>query len=229
MLKLILSIKRATFRDNDPRAARANAEYEAKRPAALARGRYTCQACGYTTTETNRNMDIHHKDDNHHNNNDDNLVCACHMCHPYQHVGQAGLSTTPAESMGKKTLIASIKELSASDLNLLQRAIGAALLDPTEAPIAEEILKTLVMRADPVKDDFGTWSPGDFAAAMARLTPEEYASREEVIQDLRLIFKKSELLRFGRELLADNPSMPVASWAAIERSVLARKTARSPT
>lgn len=226
MLKLILSIKRSTFRENDPRASKANAEAKAKRPLALARGNYKCQGCGYTTSSAEPKMDIHHKDDDHHNNSDENLVCACHACHAYQHVGQVGGKDSPGEDLGDKTILAEVPELSAADFNLLQRAIGAALNDPKEAVMAERLLNVLAERIKPVVADFRTCEPIKFAQAMAQLSPQEYESREEVVKDLRLIFKTTKLKDFGGEFLADNPSMPVESWEAIERSVMSRKAAR---
>jgi intracellular multiplication protein IcmJ len=227
MLKLILSIKRLTFRDNDPKASRADAEAKAKRPAALARGRYTCQACGYVTNKADPKMDIHHLDDDHHNNRDDNLVCACHVCHPYQHVGQTGQGSNgdkiEAENLGKATFLVSVPEVNAANFNLLQRAIGAALLDPKEAPYAQEIMKILANRVKPVEAEFGTYEPVDFAAAMARLSNDEYERREEVMWDLRLLFGASSLKKFGQQLLNDHPALAVRQWEALERSVMSRK------
>lgn len=227
MLKLLLSIKRTTFRANDPRSSHADAEYRAKRPAALARGHYTCSACGYVTSAANGHMEIHHKDDNHHNNTDDNLVCACETCHPYQHVGQTAQSDIAGEKLGDASLIACVPEIEADDFNLLQRALGAALTDPEEAQVARRLYKLFAGRADLVEADFGSFKPKVFAAAMSKLSASEYQDRESVIGDLRLLYAMPQLKKVGQQLLADNPSMAVKSWPNVERTVMARKVTRT--
>lgn len=219
LLALVLGIKRLRFRENDPRRGRADAEFSAKRSGVLAKHSYTCQACAYTSKES-AHLDVHHLDDNHHNNEDDNLVPGCHTCHPYQHVGELVRRTDiPGEGLGKATLVAAIPEISAVDMNLLQRAIGAALLDEKEAPMARKMIEVLSQRASEVKSEFGTFKPADFAAAMAQLTDDQYAVREDVISDLRLLFNQPTLEKLGREMVRDYPAMPLSSWTAVASGV----------
>lgn len=176
-------------------------------------------------------MDVHHVDDNHANNAFENLAAACHTCHPYQHIGelvrheQSSKQTAGplrAEDLGHRTLLASIPEVSAADLNLLQRAIGAALADPSEAPIAQEMLQRLAARASWLEADVGTFKPADFAAALAKLDDAAYGHREDAISDIRLLFNADTLQALGRELLADYPSLPPSTWAAMERGAAAQ-------
>lgn len=220
MLSLILGIKRSRFREGDSRREKADAEFAAKRPAALMRHKFMCQACGYESKEP-VNLDVHHFDDDHHNNADDNLLPACHTCHPYQHIGELVKRVgVKGEGLGAETLIATIPEISASDLNLLQRAIGVALLDEKEAPVAKEMIKILGDRAYWTKSEFGTYKPGDFAAAMWKLTDEEYGARDEVISDQRLLFNEKYLMELGREMVANYPSMPLSSWPDVAKGVM---------
>lgn len=223
-MELILGVKRSRFRGNDSRAARADAEFAAKRKPALVRQGYKCVACGYKSSDAFAHLDIHHADDDHHNNDDENLLVGCHTCHPYQHVGELVRRTDiPAEGLGKRTLIASIPEISASDLNLLQRAIGAALSEPQEAEFAKQMMNAIADRHMYVKADFGSSAPADFAAGMAVLTNEEYAHRGEAIADLRLLFNVDVLKILGGEFIKDNPSMPVNRWDAVFKTVESRK------
>ena len=212
LLSLVLGIKRLRFRDGDPRRQRADAEFSAKRGNVLAKHSYTCQACSYMSKQS-AHLDVHHVDDNHHNNEDANLAPACHTCHPYQHVGELVRRTDiGGEGLGKSTLIACIPEVSALNLNLLQRVLGVALLDEKEAPIARQIIEHLAERAGWVKAEFGTFKPADFAGAFAALSDEQYIGRTEVIDDLRLLFNEDTLMKLGREMALDCPAMPVAAW-----------------
>jgi hypothetical protein len=218
-LPLLLGVKRRRFRDNDARTARADAEFAAKRPGILVKHRFTCKGCDYESKES-AHLDVHHLDDNHHNNDDLNLCPACHTCHPYQHVGElVRRSDVAGEGLGKATLIAAIPEIEPSDLNLLQRAIGMALLDEKEAPIARQMIEFLAERSVWVKAEFGTFKPADFAGAFAALTDEQYANRRDAISDLRLLFNEETLRKLGREMARDFPAMPVASWPDVSRGV----------
>ncbi len=231
LLSLIIGIKRSVFRANDPRRLRSDAEFRARRPHALARNQHRCAGCGYESKQGGH-LDVHHLDDNHDNNADENLVPACHACHPYQHVGELAKRnrSDPAdvemggEGLGRQSLLALIPELDPADLNLLQRAIGVALLDPQLAPIARKLHSRLEKRAGWVVAEFGTCKPADFAAAMSRLSDDEYAFREDSVADVRLLFSEMHLNKMGRQFLVDNPSMPIASWPMVADGVAQRST-----
>ena len=203
------------FRDADPRRQRADAEFSAKRGGVLAKHNYTCQGCRYTSRES-MHLDVHHVDDNHHNNDDANLVPACHTCHPYQHIGELVRRTDiGGEGLGKVTLVASIPEIDSVNLNLLQRALGVALLDPAEEPVARQIIEHLGERANWVKAEFGSYRPADFAACFSRLSDVEYVNRVSVIDDLRVLFNVETLKKIGREMALDCPALPVAVWGDV--------------
>lgn len=229
LLSLIIGIKRSVFRANDPRRLRSDAEFRARRPHALAKHQHRCAGCGYESKQGGH-LDVHHLDDNHDNNAEDNLVPACHACHPYQHVGELARRSRsdPAdvemggEGLGKQSLLIVVPELDASDLNLLQRAIGVALLDPELADVALRLHARLETRAGWAIAEFGTCKPADFAAAMARLSDDEYAFRDEAVADVRLLFSKEHLNKMGRQFLVDNPSMPIASWPMVAEGVAQR-------
>lgn len=223
MLRLLIGIKRSIFRADDQRHKKADAAFAAKRPGILSKHKMTCAGCAYES-KVGKSLDVHHRDDNHHNNDDDNLVPACHTCHPYQHVGEiVRRADVPGEGLGKSTLIAGIPELSARDCNLLQRALGVALHDEKEAPMAREIIKALATRAEWAKSEFGTFRPADFAGAMAALKPDEYEAREDAINDMRILFSETTLKKLGSQMQQDYPSMPLSSWPAVAEGASRRE------
>lgn len=206
----------AYYRANSALRDRADAEYKAVRPASMAKGKYTCVYCNWVSREHN---ECHHKDGNHANNDQSNHLVVDSLCHGYHHIGQrASQERFSADNLGDKTLIAAIPELTAEDLNLLQRAIGVALLDEGEdKEIAREILQILSDRATAVKNALGTFRPGDIAAAMARLSDMQYEERDAVCAPMRVLFRQDLLEAEGRKFKKDYPGLPLESWPAIFR------------
>ncbi len=214
---LILSIKRSQFRANDRGAAAADAEYRTARPRALESQGWRCYACRLVSKLTN---EIHHLG-RHDDNRPEQLKCACWLCHAYGHVGQAavgpGGSDSSVEALGRKTVMGYVPELSATDLNNLQRVLGLALLDAGEKAMAEEIAKHLMARAKPVQESWGSYHPADFALCMARLPEDMYEARDEPLAGLRLIFNFGFLKDYASRLLQERnwQAMPVRTWATL--------------
>jgi intracellular multiplication protein IcmJ len=220
-LTLVPGIKRGLARRDDARAEVADAALRARRPAVLQRFRNQCAGCGYTA-KVAAHLDVHHLNDNHADNDDANLVAACHVCHPYQHVGEVSVRADAwAEGLGKKSGLAHLPELQARDLNLLLRAVGAAMLDPATREDATEIYEELMARTEVTSTRLGAWKAADFAAAMAQLTDEQYAHRSKVLEPERLVFSERVMEAIGREFVADYPSLPVAAWPAVAKTMTA--------
>lgn len=223
--ELLISVIRdmRLFRANNPARDRANAEYEARRPLAMDRGRNTCVWCGHKSTSN----ECHHIDGNHANNADENLAVVDALCHAYQHVGQAATQNIGrADSLRDRTILAAIPELTPQSLNLLQRAIGAALLDEAEAPYAKAILSALTDRRKPTAQAYGSWETGDFAAVMALMEQDSYDARAPAVRSLRLLFHTDVLRAEGAKFLRDIPSLPVREWTAAYAPVA---STRSPS
>lgn len=219
-LPLILGIKRKRARQSDAQADAADAALKAKRPGVLNRQRNTCQGCGYVGKQA-VHLDVHHVDDDHQNNADENLALACHTCHPYQHIGELAKRTDAfGEGLGEQTRIATVPEISASDLNLLMRAMGVALNDPEEAKVAKRVLEVLARRMTVTKHTFGTYLPKDFAAGMAQLEHDQYMARSDVLRDQRLVFRDVLLQKFGTEFAADHPTLPLKAWSSVSERLL---------
>lgn len=215
MARLLIGVIRnaAYYRANDAQRGRADAEFQARRPAALAAGKYSCAFCGW---HSRKNNEVHHLDGDHANNEMSNYAVVDGLCHAYHHLGQRAASERfAADNLGEKTRLAAIPELSAQDLNLLQRAIGAALLDEKEAPMAKQMVSHLASRCKPVADAFGSYMPGDFAAAMVKLDDQAYEHRDNVVGGLRLLFSGDLLQHHGRKFKEDFPALPVGTWEEV--------------
>lgn len=201
------------YRANSARRESADAEYRAVRPAAMAAGKYTCAFCGWVSRKNN---ECHHLDGNHANNTPENFAIADGLCHGYHHLGQrASQDRFAPDNLGDKTILAGIPEVAAADLNLLQKAIGVALLNAEERSIAREIMKALAERAHSVQGALGTYRPGDVAAAMVRLTDEEYANRDAVCAPIRVIFNQETLEAEGKKFKEDYPGLPFDTWTSV--------------
>ena len=214
-LALIPAITRRRARHSDARAEVADAALRARRPSVLARHRHVCAGCGYAAKNASH-LDVHHLDDDHHNNDDSNLVAACHTCHPYQHIGEVSVRADHwASGLGKRSGFAHVPEIEARDMNLLLRAVGAAMLDDASRGDALEIYEELMARTEVSEQRLGAWKAADFAAAMAQLTDEQYRHRNRALAGERLVFSQKVLEVVGREFVKDYPSLPVASWAQV--------------
>lgn len=89
-IALIPSVKAPSkWRSNDPRAARADLEFERVKPVVLRRAQQTCAGCGSAPVR----LEVHHRNNNHADNSLNNLVGLCRYCHAVFHAGfhQAGL------------------------------------------------------------------------------------------------------------------------------------------
>jgi|GEM_PF-942452 len=230
---LALGIKRRMFRVNDEKAEKADAIFRSQRKGALERTNYRCVFCGVRSVKSS---DVHHADDNHANNAPENLLTACKLCHPYNHVGEA---VKPGQESGifaghidPKALalirVPDAEAIPASDMNHLQRAIGMALADPNEADSAKAVLALIASeanRVELVRAIFGDnatsadgkamrmVNPTDVAAGLQGLTDDEYARRNEVLGAVRLIFHPRRLAEWGRLWRDEQPAFSnAASW-----------------
>lgn len=214
-LSLLPAIKRGRHRQSDASAEVADAALRARRPQVLARCRNMCAGCRYVARNP-AHLDVHHLDDDHHNNEEENLVAACHTCHPCQHVGELSSRTDHwAQGLGLRSGLAHIPEIGPADLNLLMRAIGAALLDEQARGDAHAIYDEIMARTEVTRHRLGAWKAADIAAAMAQLSDEQYAHRARVLEQERLVFSAQVLRSVGQEFLRDYPTLPVSAWSSV--------------
>lgn len=217
---LCLGIKRGEFRANDANAKQADLVFEAVRNNALRLHGYRCVRCSYESAADVKGtrkskLQVHHLDDDHHNNEPENLTPHCSLDHAYHHIGCD--AKTPGGSMGwaSQMRIAYAPEVTAEDLNLLQRACGAAVTSDDEREIALEIVGLLGVLAGPVKDVFGSFQAKDFAAVFSKMSAAEYAQRHDYVDGLRVLFHPDILRAVGQEFLEDARLFPVKSWEGV--------------
>lgn len=220
--RLMVSIKRKPFRANDPRAAQADAIFQTQRKPALEKTQYKCVFCTFRSQKYN---EVHHGDDDHFNNQPENLWGICKLCHPYQHVGEAGVNNQSSGlnggHLGPKALglirVPDGQMIPATDFNHLLRIVGVALSDATEREVAlkvydlffdAEVRKEMAVAFYGPQTQATGVMPGDMAKALSLLTDDEYARRVPVLEPVRLLYSTALLEQVGRELKAEQ-----AQWA----------------
>jgi len=218
-IPLNIGIKRGTHRRDDANAALADAAFEPVRKAALGRSKYKCVRCGLESgvnlvTKKKSALQVHHVDNNHHNNDDpNNLQAYCDLDHAVHHIGCDAPTAGGNAGWASQMRVAYIPGLSAEDLNLLQRAIGAALTEPTLKDAANEILTMLGVLTLPVRDVFGSSKSKDFAVAMAQLSEVEYEDR--CVDGLRVLFHPNILKQAGAQMVIDQPLLTSRTWSTL--------------
>lgn len=220
LASLSLGIKRKEFRANDASSKHADGIFETRRETALRSSGYRCVRCGYeSVTETKggkkSRLHVHHLDDDHHNNEPSNLAPHCSLDHAYHHIGCDAPTSGGSVGWASKMRIGYAPELTAEDLNHLQRACGAAMGNELERELALEIITLLGVLAGPVKDEFGTFKSKDFAACFSSMSEAQYENRYEFIDGLRVLFSPDILQVVGQDMLDDARLLPVKSWEGV--------------
>lgn len=217
---LRLAIKRKTHRRDDAKAAQADAEFAAVRQSVLKRHGWRCVDCGWKSerrpgAKEPCSLQVHHLNDDHTDNREDNLAPKCALDHAYHHIGCEAASAGGHPGMAAQMRVAHAPDIGASDLNLLQMAIGAAWKDAALGPAARAIYERLMRLTRPVLQAWGTHHAKDFAAAFAAMTPAQYEARR--VDDLRIVFHPDVLQRLAQTWKQDYPLMPPAAWAELAR------------
>lgn len=218
--KLNIGIKRGVFRANDAHSKHADVVFETQREPALRKTAYRCVRCGYESTENAKSrkrsyLHVHHLDNDHQHNEPENHAPHCSLDHAYHHIGCDAPTSGGSKGWASQMRIAYVPEISAEDMNCLQRAVGAALADPKEKAIATQIVDLLGVLAMPVRDVYGTFKAKDFAACFSDMSPGEYESRGVQVDGLRVLFHRDILEQVGGEMLLDTPLFPVKSWEGV--------------
>lgn len=217
MPKLDIGIKRRLHRRDDARATGADAEFAALRNPALERARYKCVCCGLESSPVgNRpsSLQVHHADDDHANNAPENLQIHCDLDHAVHHIGCDAPSDGGHPGWASQMRMAYIPALSSEDVNLLQRAIGAALAEPALSQVAQKMMSLLSVLTLPVRDVYGSYHAKDFAAAMAAVTDVQYEDRK--VDGLRVLFHPNLLKNAGAQMVTDQPLMAPKNWQSLD-------------
>lgn len=219
MAELIPGVSRNTFRDHDPHAEAADAAYRAKRPGALQRAQFTCQAC---SIKSSGGLEIHHKDCNHANNTDENFAPQCVFCHPVNHIGELAsrlLRADESELAGSVSQLAYLPDLKQSDLSHLMRTIGHVLASPDaseqEKADAKVLHASLLEYSHYIELAWGSSKAAHFAIAMKEVAEPVYAARAEPLKGLRVVFALGVVVKQARKFSEEFVSLPLTSWPSI--------------
>lgn len=216
-LDLIPGVSRNVFRDNDPRAAAADAEYQAIRPAVLVSHKHTCQFCTVVSREA---IEVHHQDCNHANNDEANLKPGCVFCHPVHHLGEIAARFSrvdQSEVAGKYVALSYLPELSQADLSHLLRTIGHVLLngDEDQKKEAAALYDHLLSYAGYVEGAWKTAHASHFAIALRECNDSIFAARETSMKGLRVIFSVEAIKKLSAKFVNEFKSIPITVWATI--------------
>lgn len=217
MTELIPGVSRNVWRDNDPQAVAADAEYRAKRPSALARHRHTCQSCA---VQSGDGMEVHHQDCNHANNSEENLQPACVFCHPVNHIGElAGRYTRvdQSEVAGMAVRLSYLPDLKQSDLSHLLRTIGHVLNNGSEEQKqhAAALFDQLTGYARYIESAWGTSKASHFAIALRESSANAYAGRGVTMAGVRVVFSLEAVKRLAARFSKEFATLPIPSWESI--------------
>ncbi len=203
--------------------AKIDAQFNAVKQDVLTKQGFRCACCGY---ESKNHMELHHLDGDHANNDPSNLVAMEELCHATQHLGQ----DTPkdneklsSDGLRSVSILVAMPEITQQDLNLLQRALGAALADPTERENAKAIINTLKTRDDAVFNAYGHKDAKSFGAALPRLTQEQYDNRHKTMGGLRVLFHPKTMYEAGVKMLKEYQELAVSKWPQLFQEKLANK------
>jgi len=217
VLELIPGVSRNVFRDNDPRAAAADAEYQATRPAVLNSYKYTCQFCSVASREA---IEVHHQDCNHANNDKDNLKPGCVFCHPVHHLGEIAARFSrvdQSEVAGKYVALTYLPDLSQADLSHLLRTIGHVLLngDEEQKKEAAALYDHLLSYSGYVEGAWKTSHASHFAIALRECSDKVFSARETSMKGLRVIFSLEAVKKLSSKFAKEFISIPIGVWSTI--------------
>lgn len=232
MIELVPGVSRNTFRDHDPRAEAADAEYRAKRPAVLQRAQHTCLGCGVRSID---GLEVHHKDCNHANNSESNFAPECVFCHPVNHIGELAsrlVRADESELAGSASLLAYLPDLTQGDLSHLMRTIGHVLASPDASAEQKDDAKalhdSLLAYSHYIESTWGSSKAAHFAIALKEVPEAIYAERAEPMAGLRVVFGLGVVVKQARKFAAEYVSLPIATWPSIFTRRSLAKPARAP-
>lgn len=197
---LTISVKARIWGNPESGAVEPDLSPEARQDV-MRNGKKRCMYCGIAS-EHNQ---IHNLNDNHADTSPANMRPACPLCHGWAHL--------EALADGKANL-AALPGLRAEDINHLQRAIMLAMRSGNEdlRKDAEAVYEWLDNHRIHVNENFFTYDPAEFAAAINRLPADLRPNKEAVLAHLAVVFNP-EKFPVSSEWLADvGKDFPVDTW-----------------
>jgi hypothetical protein len=186
MVPLLLGVKRGSWREDEIHKDKIYLDARSK---AVSRDGSTCQGCGW---QADRFQEGHHMDDDHTNNDPSNIVTHCAWCHRVHHIGLAGvhelgfIALSPDKSRPLPSQ-AFINQATRLFDWVTSHGKSAKQHYRQWAFNFEEYLSNCVGVAERV---FGSSELSDAALILSSMTNEEYAKRDEIFRDVRLVHRR---------------------------------------
>ena len=213
-MKIVLSVKRSTFRQDDPLSVERDDAFRKVRPSILKRDKYTCQAdgCG---SQSKEGLEVHHRDDDHGNHDASNLITFCPLCHACHHIGFVGarrcgdlIYLDPALQVSQGALNALVRQLwvaeRSSDQNLSMHAVG--------------FLARLQKLRVAARRQLGTSDPSTLSDILLNLSKEEYARRATTLSGIYLLPLRQGFERHAQQAMSQTKAtFPVGRWGETAR------------
>ncbi|MEZ9709228.1 type IVB secretion system protein IcmJDotN [Vibrio breoganii] len=205
---ITLSVKRSTFRIDDPHTEIADNAFTQARAAVLRRDRNTCRFCGFKATKF---QEVHHIDDDHSNNDPKNLITVCALCHACHHISFAG-----AHNQGLIIHIPPKANIDQATLNATARALWLAehSKDTNLRAIAESFSARLYKCIIPAKKLIGTSSAEVLGNYLSKLSDDEYSRRSNVFHEygIYLLPKKEGFEKQFNHWASEAKKFPSEKW-----------------
>jgi intracellular multiplication protein IcmJ len=193
-MRLMIGSKRGRWRANQG-VESADRDFAMLKPKAVARDKGACVFCGVKI----KGMHVHHINDNHEDNRQENFATVDDLCHAVNHVGLLGKS-------GSIVYMPGVSQVDIS--HLIRTAVVAISFGGEIGNKAQRLIDLMIERFSvPVAQIFGTSNPADFGNALIALSDDDYAARDKVLRDIRIMFKSGPLSDFAaraRESAYDN-------------------------
>ncbi len=208
--KIIMSVKRGTYRNDDPEKEHSDERFKTVRLSVLDKSDYTCHYC---EIKSKKYLEVHHKNDDHSCNDESNLLPICPLCHAPFHIGYSGIK--------KKGVIIYTKSISQINLNILVRTLWVAQdgNDPKVKDFADNLLSQLRQK-ERVAKELLTNDPIMLASQLSNLNDDNYKERESRLDGyLFLPFKEAFLqpLEYWKENIYKHT--PPSSWAGVIKDI----------
>lgn len=194
----------------------ADAEFKAVQPTILARDKATCRFCDVQSEDA---IEVHHADGDHSHNAPDNLLSACVVCHPVNHLGNSSIrDLAPSETVGQYGSLLLLNEISQVDLSHLARTIGHVLNvgTDTEKEAATALYQQIASHSVYFEAAFGSIKVRNVAQALIEAENNVYRDRVPIVFDaVRVWFKAAAVKQLGARFTTLYKSMPLSSWSGI--------------
>lgn len=186
---IVLSVKRGTFRSDDPMAEAHDKQFKSVRESILKRDKNTCVYCGF---KAKKFQEVHHLNGDHSDNSENNLVTTCSLCHMCHHIAFAGL-----KEMGSLVYIEPSLGIKQEELNSLVRNLWLAEDSKNQEinSMSIEVYFRMFFRSTFIKNVLGDANPATLGNYLMSLSDDEYENRATILKGIYFLPNKTGFTR----------------------------------